>query len=288
MEKRDTLQQHGVKMGAVCSNSRAAIQWTANLESGPGQRLARRINSRTRNLLAHGMATWIHCVPRFSSISRNQEADSQVNISPHRCGSPMTERAYTSTSNKAEQISKKRSAATGKWDDSRGSKHFNYRLTDKARNKGPIPGITRAQSLASKFYWLQSGHVATGVYLNQISHRDDDKCWWCVGKESHISKMYSTHWKPPGVSERMWSVNLNASISGEYKTLEGHSCQPSAELGAPARSLGAPWSNLRPHVSAGDTPLSTGRKSGSTSNHSRAVWEKYHLLWEHWWGGWKS
>jgi len=25
----------------------------------------------------------------------------------------------------------------------------------------------------------------------------------------NISKMYFSHWKPPGVSERMWSVNLD-------------------------------------------------------------------------------
>jgi hypothetical protein len=43
----------------------------------------------------------------------------------------------------------------------------------------------------------------------------------------HISKMYFRHWKPPGVSERMWSVNLDASISGEYQTVGGHSCRPS-------------------------------------------------------------
>jgi hypothetical protein len=41
----------------------------------------------------------------------------------------------------------------------------------------------------------------------------------------NISKMYFSHWKPPGVSERMWSVNLDASISGEYQTLGGHSCR---------------------------------------------------------------
>jgi len=28
----------------------------------------------------------------------------------------------------------------------------------------------------------------------------------------HISKMYFSHWEPLGVSERMWSVNLEASI----------------------------------------------------------------------------
>ena len=45
---------------------------------------------------------------------------------------------------------------------------------------------------------------------------------WC-----HISKMYFSHWKTPGVSERMWSVILDASISGEYQTLGEHSCWPS-------------------------------------------------------------
>jgi hypothetical protein len=34
-----------------------------------------------------------------------------------------------------------------------------------------------------------------------------------------ISKMYFSRWELPGVSERMWSVNLEASISGEYQTL---------------------------------------------------------------------
>jgi hypothetical protein len=42
-----------------------------------------------------------------------------------------------------------------------------------------------------------------------------------------IRKMYFSHWKPPGVSERMWSVTLDASISEEYQTLGRHSCQPS-------------------------------------------------------------
>jgi len=43
----------------------------------------------------------------------------------------------------------------------------------------------------------------------------------------NISEMYFSHWKPPGVSERMWSVNLEASISGGYLTLGGHSSPPS-------------------------------------------------------------
>ena len=31
-----------------------------------------------------------------------------------------------------------------------------------------------------------------------------------------MSKMYFMDWKAPGVSEIMWRVNLDASISGEY------------------------------------------------------------------------
>jgi len=42
-----------------------------------------------------------------------------------------------------------------------------------------------------------------------------------------LSRMYLSHWKPLGVSERMWSVDLDASISGESQTLGGHSCRPS-------------------------------------------------------------
>jgi hypothetical protein len=34
-----------------------------------------------------------------------------------------------------------------------------------------------------------------------------------------ISKMYFSLWMTPGVSERMWSVNIEVSISGEYQTL---------------------------------------------------------------------
>jgi len=35
-------------------------------------------------------------------------------------------------------------------------------------------------------------------------------------------------------------------------------------------------------------PGSTGDKSGSFSNHSRAVWEQQRLLWERGWFAWKS
>jgi len=54
-----------------------------------------------------------------------------------------------------------------------------------------------------------------GIYINP----DDESSY----TTQYISKMYFSHWEPSGVSERMWSVNLNASMSGEYQTLGGHS-----------------------------------------------------------------
>jgi len=59
-----------------------------------------------------------------------------------------------------------------------------------------------------------------------------------VVPESFISKMYFGLWKTPGVSERMWSVNLAASISGEYQTLGGYSGRPSESQGSLTTSTG--------------------------------------------------
>jgi len=56
-----------------------------------------------------------------------------------------------------------------------------------------------------------------------------------------ISKMYFSHWAPPGVSERMWSVNIKASISWEYQTLGGHSGRPCQYLGSLMTGTGVPW-----------------------------------------------
>jgi hypothetical protein len=43
-----------------------------------------------------------------------------------------------------------------------------------------------------------------------------------MGGSTSISKMYFSHWEPSGVSERMWSVNYDASMSGEYQTPGGY------------------------------------------------------------------
>jgi hypothetical protein len=64
--------------------------------------------------------------------------------------------------------------------------------------------------------------------------------------------MYFGHWKLPGVSERMWSDNLDGSISGNYQTVGGHSWRPPEELGPPGPTLGEATTSLAAAGSAGD------------------------------------
>ena len=77
---------------------------------------------------------------------------------------------------------------------------------------------------------------SSGSYCGQGMDwwHEESHSWWQIVQayciffgQPNISKMYFSHWKTPGVSERMWSVILDASISGEYQTLGGHSCRPS-------------------------------------------------------------
>jgi len=192
IEKIDTLQKHGVRTVAVFSDSQAAIRRAAHVEPGPGQRLARGINRRARNLLAHGITTEIHWVPGHSGIPGNEEADRQANLARDASGSTVIERPYTSASNWARRISEGRSAAKAKWEADRCSKHFSYRLKGKAGTKRPIP-MTSVKSLAARFYRLKSGHAPTGVYLTQFGHRDDDKCWWCGGTVSQTREHLFRH-----------------------------------------------------------------------------------------------
>jgi len=77
-------------------------------------------------------------------------------------------------------------------------------------------GIFRSRSPYPKFYMVNTEISVTFILLDE----EPD-----IG--FYISKMYFSHWKPPGVSERIWSVNLDGSISGKYQTLGGHSGRPS-------------------------------------------------------------
>jgi hypothetical protein len=67
----------------------------------------------------------------------------------------------------------------------------------------------------------RSGTVVIARDLPAIS----DGC--CNGPVNcDITEMYFSHWKTVVVSEKVWSVNLEASISGEYQTLGGYSGWP--------------------------------------------------------------
>jgi ribonuclease HI len=192
IEKRETLQKHGVKTVAVFSDSQAVIRRAAHLEPGPGQRLARQINRRARNLLAHGIATEIHWVLGHSGIPRNEEADRQANLARNASGSTVIQWPYTSASNRARRISEGSTAAKAKWEADRCSKHFSYRLKGKAGTKRPIP-MTSVKSLAARFYRLTSGHAPRGVYLKRFGHRDYDKCWSYGGTVSQTREHLFRH-----------------------------------------------------------------------------------------------
>jgi hypothetical protein len=68
IEKRETLQMHGVQTVAVFSNLQAAIRQVAHLEPGTGQRLGRYSNSSAQSLLPNSITTEIHWVPEHSGI----------------------------------------------------------------------------------------------------------------------------------------------------------------------------------------------------------------------------
>jgi len=131
IEKRESLQRHGVKVVAVFSNSQAAIRHTAHLELGPAQRLVRRINSRARSFLINGIATESHWVPGYSIILRNQDADHLANVAQDASGRTVREPPYTSVSNRASRISEGRSAAMPKSEADKCSNHNSYRLRGK-------------------------------------------------------------------------------------------------------------------------------------------------------------
>jgi len=63
----------------------------------------------------------------------------------------------------------------------------------------------------------------------------------CRAYSAASAQMYFGLWKPSEVTERMWIVNLAASMSGENQTIGGHSGQPAEQLRALMTGAGVPW-----------------------------------------------
>jgi len=219
---REILERHWAKTVVVFSDSQAAIQQTAHLELGPGERLTRLINRSAQALLAYSIKTEIHSVPRHSGIPGNQAADRQVNVASNASGDPVREWPDTSGSNIARRISDARSAEKARGEAEKYSKHFSFRLKGNAGTKRPIL-MPSVKALAARFYQLKSEHAPTGVYLKPFGHREDDKCWWCKGKVAQMREPLFHHcsqWRDQ--LSTLWKVVGNAKgwKAGRYRHLQ--------------------------------------------------------------------
>jgi hypothetical protein len=94
----------------------------------------------------------------------------------------------------AAQISVGRSAAKAEWEADKCRKHFGYRLKGKASANRSI-SMTSVKSLAARLYRLKSGHAPTGVDLKRFAHREDDKRWWCGGRDRTAAQMREHHFR---------------------------------------------------------------------------------------------
>ena len=108
----------------------------------------------------------------------------------------------------------------------------------KLGNGKPLVQIPKENAHLDDLEWTVDEQAESKTLVEKYTSQGASGAWrvhrwhlpWfslILGDTEDISKMYFSHWKAPGVSERMWSINLDASISGEYQTLGGHSCRPS-------------------------------------------------------------
>jgi hypothetical protein len=89
--------------------------------------------------------------------------------------------------------------------------------------------------------------------------------------------MHSSHWEPPSVCERIWSVNLEAPILGENQTPGKHS---SAKCNYGTGSL---WECLRVvglESHGGHIPELTGPTQW-LSGPPGSTWQRWQHAWEH-------
>jgi hypothetical protein len=101
----------------------------------------------------------------------------------------------------------------------------NLRMTQKVVHapKKPMPAVGYISDTQEIINASWSDFLHDGAAALKLKERSPVPQCLCA----NISKMYCIHWITPRVSERMQSVNFDASISGEYQTIEGHSLRPS-------------------------------------------------------------
>jgi len=203
IQKRKMLHWHGSQAVVAFSNSQAAIRWTAHVELGCGEPVARWTVWSAQALLTHGIATEIHRIPGHSSIPRNGEADRQANPIWEGSGSMTIEWPNTSASNSARRISKGSSAAKAQSEADKCSEYFGYRPKGDSGSNRPIP-MASAKSLATWFYKLNYGHAPTRAYQQWFGHQEDFKWWWWGGMAAQTLEHLFHH-------RRQWTYQLGNS-----------------------------------------------------------------------------
>jgi len=120
----EALQAHGVMTVSVFRDPLAAIRPIAHLDPGPGQHLTAVITEHARALSPHSIEAKIHWVTGQLGIAGSDEADCHANTAREDRGYTVRDRRYNSAINSARRISENRTAAKGKWEADKRSKHY--------------------------------------------------------------------------------------------------------------------------------------------------------------------
>jgi len=98
----------------------------------------------------------------------------------------------------------------------------------------------------------------------------------------YISTMWITHWEPPGVCQRRWSVTIEVSNSGENQTLGRDFGLPWGLFGFLMTSSGVLWEwwwCVSEDIGASESTLGTSGRVTQSFQKSPKNWKRCLLLW---------